>query len=92
MSVSGHPYWQLKYQTDINNHNYPVPKQYPTYPSNGYHYQNTQDTDHHGTKAHEHGNIEWPKNSRKCWENSNQAKHYDQVHDDQHETLTEEIG
>jgi hypothetical protein len=91
MSVNGHPYWPLKYQIDINNHCYPVPKQYPTHPSNGYHYQNTQDTDDHRTKAHEQGNIELPTNSRNGWKISND---YDRVHDDEHETLTEleELG
>jgi hypothetical protein len=89
MSVSGHPY--------INNPCYPVPEQYPTYPtyptypSNGYQYQNTQDTDYQGTKTLKYGNIECPLNS---WENSNQASLYDQVHCAEHETLTElvELG
>ena len=94
MSISGHPYWPLKYQTDINDYYYTLPKQYHIYPSNGYQFQNIQDTVPHRTNAHEHGNIELPTNRRKGWENSNQASHYDQVHDDEHETLTEleELG
>ena len=74
MSVTGQPYWPPTYQTNINNYIYPVPRQYPTYPCNEYHNQNTQGTPHHRAQAqynYNHGSMKMI--ARKGWEKSIQG-------------------
>ena len=74
MSVTGQPYWPPTYQTNLTNYSYPVPRQYPTYPSNGYHHLNTQDTSQ-AQYNHNHGNMEMI--ARKGWEKSIQGGYDD---------------